>query len=122
MYPSSLPVVQGDPTLLLVIFQNLLSNGIKFVAKDVNPKIEITASFESSHVSIFVTDNGIGVPLANRQQIFGMFERAHPEFAGTGIGLAIVHRAVERLHGEIKVMEAPSGQGTRFALRLPMVH
>ncbi|HEY9155194.1 MAG TPA: ATP-binding protein [Opitutaceae bacterium] len=117
--PTQLPVVRGDPTLLLVIFQNLLTNALKFVAKDVAPEIEISAISESNRVTVFVTDNGIGVPVKNRLQIFGMFERAHPEFAGSGIGLAIVHRAVERLHGTIEVIDSPTGRGTRFALQLP---
>lgn len=116
---ANLPVVQGDPTLLFIVFKNLLANGLKFVGKDVAPKIDISARSELNRVTVFVTDNGIGVPAANRHQIFGMFERAHPEFAGSGIGLAIVHRAVERLHGTIEVIDSPTGRGTRFALHLP---
>lgn len=115
---APLPVVHGDETLLLVVFQNLFANSLKFVADNTVPEIEISGNSDGSNATIFVTDNGIGVPLANRKQIFGMFERAHPEYPGTGIGLALVHRAVERLHGRIEVVDTPSGKGTRFAVHL----
>ncbi len=118
--PSPLPNLLGDATLLLVIFQNLIANAVKFVASGSSPEIEITALTNNNQVTIFVTDNGIGIPAANREKIFGMFERVHPEFAGTGIGLAIVHRAVERLQGKIEVSDAPSSRGTRFSILLPM--
>lgn len=118
--PQSLPTVLGDPTLLLVIFQNLLGNAVKFTAPGTKPRIEIGAEVTKHQACLCVTDNGIGIPVAHRQQIFKMFERVHSNYSGTGIGLAIVHRAVERLHGNILVQDAPQGPGTRFCVFLPL--
>lgn len=113
-----LPSVMGDATMLQVIFQNLIGNGIKFVAPDVVPRVEITAETRAGVVTIFFTDNGIGIPAEMRTRIFGLFERFHPNHPGTGIGLSLVHRAVERLNGKITVSPAPRGTGTRFAVML----
>lgn len=115
-----LPTVQGDPTLLLVIFQNLLGNALKFVAPGTRPRIEIAAETTKQQACLGLTDNGIGIPVEHRQQIFKMFERVHANYAGTGIGLAIVHRAIERLHGKIVVEDSPHGSGTRFCVFLPV--
>jgi signal transduction histidine kinase len=65
-----------------------------------------------------VRDNGIGFPAAGRDRVFGMFERFHPDHPGTGIGLALAHRAVQRLHGRIEMHPAPEG-GTAFCIWLP---
>ncbi len=118
--PRPLPAVWGDATLLQVIFQNLLSNALKFVGKGVRPRIEITAEVQDSVARVFVIDNGIGIPAGSRERIFRMFERVNPEYPGTGIGLAIVYRAVERLHGKIEVRDAANGQGACFCLQVPL--
>lgn len=117
--PESLPYVIADPTLLQIVFLNLLSNALKFVAPEVRPVIEITARIHANRVTVYVTDNGLGIPAEAREQIFRIFERFHPEHPGTGIGLAIVHRAIERLEGRIGVETPPSGTGTRFWIELP---
>lgn len=117
-----LPVVLADPTLLQVVFLNLLGNAIKFVAPGVQPKVSITAQTQAGRVTVFVTDNGLGIPPAARTQIFRIFERHHPEHPGTGIGLAIAHRAIERLEGRIGFDSAPNGTGTRFWFELPAAH
>lgn len=117
-----LPSVVGDPTLLQVILQNLIGNAIKFVAPEVRPRVEIDwRNGDPSSVALTITDNGVGIPAGARARIFGMFERFHPEHEGTGIGLPIVHRAVERLGGRIAVEDAPRGTGTRFVVELPAV-
>ncbi len=116
---SPLPVVMGDATLLQVIFLNLIGNGIRFVARDTKPVVTITSENQGASATIYVTDNGLGIPADARDKIFQMFERFHPDYSGTGIGLAIVHRAVQRLGGEVGVEPAPGGTGTRFWLRLP---
>ena len=115
---GQLPVVLGDATLLQVIFQNLIGNGIKFVAMDVRPRVEISAERNAGGVSVYITDNGIGIPADARERIFGLFERFHPQYPGTGIGLSIVHRTVQRLNGKIAVGPSPSGTGTRIAITL----
>ncbi len=118
--PTPLPAVNADPTLLTVVLQNLISNAIKFVAPGVPPHVEITATTEGGWAAVAITDNGLGIPAAARAQLFRMFERFHPEHPGTGIGLAIVHRAIERLGGRIRVESAPQGTGTRFWVELPL--
>ena len=108
----------GDATLLQVVFQNLISNSIKFVAPGIAPQLEITWTADRNHVTVFFTDNGLGIPEEARSRVFNMFERIHPGMPGTGIGLRIVHRAIERLQGEIGLNAAPNGRGTQFWIRL----
>ncbi len=117
--PETLPRVLGDSTLMQVILQNLIGNAIKFVAPGITPEVEITAQATPGRVRIAITDNGLGIPADARANVFRIFERLHPEYSGTGIGLAIVHRAVERLGGRVGVEAAPSGPGTRFWFELP---
>jgi signal transduction histidine kinase len=117
---SPLPIVLGDATMLQVILQNLIGNGIKFVAPGVRPRVEIWAErLTVGTVAIYVMDNGIGIPPEARDRIFGLFERFHPQHPGTGIGLPIVHRAVERINGTIQVADGPQG-GTRFQITLAL--
>ncbi len=116
---GALPTVLGDPTLLQVVFQNLFANGIKFVAPGVHPLVVVAAEANATTVELSVTDNGIGFPPEARNRVFGMFERFHPEHPGTGIGLAVVHRAVQRMNGTIAMEAGPEGRGTRFMIRLP---
>ncbi len=115
-----LPVVMADATLLQVIFQNLVGNALKFVRPDARPVVEIAANSAAGRAVVTVTDNGLGIPPEARPQVFRMFERFHPDQPGTGIGLAIVHRAVERLGGKITVDSGPAGVGTRFTIELPL--
>ncbi len=116
--PRPLPSVLGDATLLQVIFQNLIGNAIKFVAPKTIPQLEITWAVERNFVTVFFTDNGLGIPEESRSRVFDMFERIHPGLPGTGIGLRIVHRAIERLQGKIGLNGAPNGRGTQFWIRL----
>ncbi len=108
-----------DRTLLRQIFQNLISNAAKFNRH--NPKrIEIGwHPAPEDAVDIFVRDNGIGIDPQYHQQIFRIFQRLHTERAydGTGIGLAIVQKAVQRLGGTVR-LESESGKGSTFTLRL----
>jgi signal transduction histidine kinase len=118
--PQPLPVVQGDATLLQVVCLNLIGNGIRYTAPNVAPVVEITARSEDAWTTLSVTDNGTGLPRDGREKLFRMFERFHPGQSGTGIGLAIVHRAVQRLGGEVGFEPAPSGTGSRFWVKLPL--
>ncbi len=118
---GTLPTVLGDATMLQVVFQNLIGNSIKFVGPGVTPRIEISSErLTTTKVAVYFTDNGIGIPAEARDRIFGLFERFHPEHAGTGIGLPIVHRAVERINGQIELVESPTGKGARFQLILAL--
>lgn len=112
--PEPLPPVLGDALLLQVVFQNLVGNAIKFVPPDTTPRVEITAERHDDNVTIMFTDNGTGIPPMARERIFRLFERLHSRHPGTGIGLAITQRAVERMQGRIGVEAAEPGPGSRF--------
>lgn len=113
-----LPAVVADPTLLQVVLQNLIGNGLKFVAPGLKPRVEITARTQRDQVIVSIIDNGLGIPAESTHRVFGMFERFHPDTPGTGIGLSIVHRAVERLGGQVGFRPAPSGSGSEFWVSL----
>jgi signal transduction histidine kinase len=100
---------------------NLISNGLKFVAPGVPPKVRVRAEESSSAVRLWFEDNGIGIAPEYQDRIFGLFERLQPleeRYPGTGIGLAIVRRAMERMEGTAGVESEP-GHGSRFYLELP---
>jgi len=118
--PTTLPVVIGDMVLLQTIFQNLIGNSLKFVAAGVTPRITITAIVHDRQAKISFVDNGLGIPVEAHDKIFRIFERFHPNHPGTGMGLAIVHRAVERLDGRIEFGPAPERTGTRFDVTVPL--
>jgi PAS domain S-box-containing protein len=117
-----LPTAAGQPTQLGQVFQNLISNALKFIPPGVVPKVVVSAERVGDEWDFSVTDNGIGIEARHRDRIFGMFKRLHSrdEYAGTGIGLALCKRIVEREGGRIGVEEAPSGQGSRFWFALPI--
>jgi hypothetical protein len=114
------PDFSVDRTLFKQILQNLISNAVKFNRH--NPKrIEIGwHSAPEDAVDIFVCDNGIGIDPKYQQQIFRIFQRLHTEreYEGTGIGLAIVQKAAQRLGGAVR-LESEPGKGSTFTLRLP---
>jgi PAS domain S-box-containing protein len=114
-----LPTVQGDPTQLFQLFQNLISNAIKFAA-DEPPRIQITAEREDGCWRFMVADNGIGIDPAHAERIFAVFQRLHGrgEYPGSGVGLAICKRIVERHQGRIWVEALPEG-GSTFYFTIP---
>ena len=118
---GDLPAVEGNRTLLLQLFQNLVANALKF-RSDAAPVIRLAATRQGPDWVITVADNGIGVPKERTEHIFEMFERLHSkdEFPGTGIGLAIARKIVERHGGRIWA-EPNEGGGTVFGLTLPGV-
>src|SRR4029079_14767098 len=92
--------VVGNEALLTQAISNLLVNAAKFVPPDKSPEIEIWSERHNGHVRLSVRDQGIGIPAEAREKVFGIFQRAHSSSSpGTGIGLAIVKRAVERMNG-----------------------
>lgn len=121
-WTEPLPSIHSDPTLLHQILLNLLDNAVKFVPQGQRPEVTIRVeeTMEPRGVRLWVEDNGIGIPPEAQKRIFGMFERLHsPEsYPGSGIGLALVRRAVERLNGQVGVISAPQ-QGSRFWVWLP---
>lgn len=118
---SPLPVVWGDPVQLIQLFQNLASNALKFHQTGVAPHISISVVPEKNCWRFMVADNGIGIESEYRQKIFVIFQRLHTreQYAGTGIGLAICKKIVER-HGGSIWMEPASTQGSVFCFTLPM--
>ena len=116
---AGLPAVLAHEASLSQAITNLLSNALKFAAPGVLPRVRVRAERRGGRVRLWVEDNGIGIDPAHQEKIFGVFQRLHrsDEYPGTGIGLAIVRRAMERMHGGAGVESAP-GTGSRFWLEL----
>lgn len=116
---QSLPTVSADRAQLVQLFQNLIGNAIKF-CKEHPPRVRVEAHREAGRWHFSVTDNGIGIAPEYRERIFGVFKRLHTqrEFPGTGIGLAICKRIIQRHGGEMGVESAPRG-GSVFWFTLP---
>ncbi len=102
---GDLPTVMAQKTILAQILANLVTNAAKFVPEERSPEIVIRCDEREERVRIWVEDNGIGVPEGQEDRIFGVFERLDQvsDRPGTGIGLAIVHRGMERIGGETGV-------------------
>jgi PAS domain S-box-containing protein len=116
---GELPTVSADAGLLVQVFQNLLSNALKF-SNDRPPRVQVSAEHEDGGWTFAVADNGIGIDPADGERIFGMFTRLHgrEEHGGTGIGLATSKRVIERLGGRIWCEPRPGG-GTVFRFTVP---
>lgn len=114
-----LPTVRGDPLQLTQVFQNLISNAIKFRGQAA-PRLSISARRDGAEWIFTVQDNGIGIEPKNFERIFNLFQRLHTrqEYSGTGIGLAICKKIIERHGGRIWVESVP-GQGAAFRFTLP---
>ncbi len=115
-----MPTVSGDRSLLSHVFQNLIANGIKFCSG--TPAILINATDEAGFHVFTVADNGIGIPLDQQGGIFDMFHRLHgiDKYPGSGIGLALCKRIIERHGGSIGVRSQP-GTGSTFWFSIPKV-
>jgi signal transduction histidine kinase len=115
---AELPTVSGNPTHLFQLFQNLVANAVKFRGK-ADPVVRISAQADGNCWQFAVADNGIGIERKDFDRIFQVFQRLHgKEYPGTGIGLALCKKIVERHGGRIWVESAP-GSGTTFLFTLP---
>jgi two-component system, chemotaxis family, sensor kinase Cph1 len=114
-----LPVVRGDRTMLGLVLQNLVVNGITF-NRSRTPVVEVAAHRDGAHWRITVADDGVGVDPADAERAFRLFTRlqAREEHDGTGLGLAIVKRIVERHRGTVR-LDPREGGGTVVTVRLP---
>lgn len=117
---GKLPQLKGYPLELRVLFQNLISNAIKFRRKDVVPKIKIAAKEEKNAWVFSVKDNGIGIEAEHQEKIFAIFQRLHGrrEYEGTGIGLAHCQKIVD-LHGGKIWLESEFNKGSCFYFTIP---
>jgi PAS domain S-box-containing protein len=117
---DELPAVRVHATHLQQLFQNLVGNAIKYRRPGVPPLIHVSAECRDGSCVFAIRDNGIGIEPEYRERIFGLFKRLHTaeEYSGTGIGLAICHRIVERYDGRIWV-ESERGRGSTFYFTVP---
>jgi PAS domain S-box-containing protein len=120
---GALPTLPGYAAELRSLFQNLISNAVKFRHPDRSPVIKISAQLEGGHWALVVEDNGIGIAPQHQERIFKLFQRLHVRSAyeGTGIGLAHCKKIVELHHGRIGVTST-LGQGSRFAFTLRVAY
>jgi two-component system sensor kinase FixL len=126
---DTLPPLMADKVQMGQLFQNLIGNGLKFRKPDVPPVVRITGRDlpstpgELAFVEITVEDNGIGFDEKYAERIFQIFQRLHGknEYQGTGIGLAVVRKIVDRHGGRVAAYSAP-GQGAKFVVILPKIH
>ncbi|MCC7166282.1 MAG: PAS domain S-box protein [Rhodospirillales bacterium] len=119
---TPLPTLPGWPEDLTRLFQNLIDNAIKYRRNDLTPNIRIRATRLDAEWTIAVADNGIGIAAEHAERVFRIFQRLHARGAhggGTGIGLAVCKKVVERHGGRIAVASAGPGQGTTFTVTLP---
>ncbi|EEF57582.1 sensor histidine kinase [Pedosphaera parvula] len=112
-----IPMVSANEAALTQCISNLLGNAVKFVSPGMGPKVCIWAEERSDRVRLWFEDNGIGIPKNAQEKIFGIFQKLNKDHEGTGIGLAIVRKAAERMNGRVGV-ESEAGQGSRFWLEL----
>jgi len=117
---TSLLSMRGDEASLTQCLTNLLSNAVKFVAPGIVPKVRIYSQALGDQARLWIEDNGIGIPSEAHRKIFETFQRMpHAgDYEGEGIGLTIVHRAVERMGGRVG-LESEPGKGSRFWIELP---
>ena len=120
---DALPTIEADPIQMRQLFQNLISNALKFHNNGQAPVVTVTCNIniDENSTSIQVADNGIGFEEKYLDRIFTVFQRLHnrTEFEGTGVGLAVCRRVVERHNGTITAKSTP-GQGATFIITLPL--
>jgi len=111
------PAVRANQAGLIQCLSNLLSNAVKFVEPGTLPQVRVWAEPRDGRVRIWVEDNGIGIPAEQKERVFVMFQRLSKKYEGTGIGLALVRKVVERMQGAVG-FESEPGHGSRFWIEL----
>ena len=114
-----LPSVEGSPGLVSLVFRNLIGNAIKHHHRD-GGLITVRGERKNGRAEFFVSDDGPGIDQAMHRQIFEPFRKLDPQQGGTGMGLAFVKRALERVHGAVEIIASGPGQGTTFRVTLPV--
>jgi len=118
---NPLPGCYGNSSMIKQVWLNLIGNAIKYSSKKLNPRIEIGCKEDESFMHVyFVRDNGIGFDMQYAHKLFGVFQRLHnqDQFEGTGVGLALVKRIIDKHKGEVWA-ESTSGEGAVFYFSLP---
>lgn len=118
---ENLPEINGNPSMLKQVWSNLISNALKFTSQNTQASIQVGSVENEAHeIQYYVKDNGVGFDMKYAQRLFGVFKRLHreSEFPGSGVGLAIVKRIIDRHGGKIWV-ESQLGEGTTFYFSLP---
>jgi signal transduction histidine kinase len=116
------PNVLGHEPTLGPILVHLLANAIRFVAPDVRPVVRLSVELHGEFVRLSVEDNGIGIDPAHQEQIYTLFTQLHGgKYGGTGAGLAMVKKGIERMGGEVGV-QSSLGHGSRFWISLRRSH
>ena len=118
--PLDMPIVYGDRVRLREVFENLIDNAAKYAGDQPNPMIEIGTKEEGNELVIFVRDNGIGIEPQYQTKVFGLFDKLNPNSEGTGIGLAIARKIVDKHNGLIAAKSLP-GKGATFFVLLPLL-
>lgn len=120
---GDLPAVKADGTQVGQLFQNLIGNALKFTVPGRPAVVQVSAERDGQMIRFRVQDNGIGIAPEYFGRIFTIFQRLHhrDEYEGSGIGLSIARRIVER-HGGTIWLESTPGQGTTFLFTLPEAH
>jgi PAS domain S-box-containing protein len=116
---QALPDAEGDRSMLRHVFSNVLSNAVKFVQREEDPRIEVGSEARDDGPVYYVRDNGVGFDPERTDEMFGVFQRLHDEdFEGTGVGLALVERVLRRHDGEVWA-EGEEGEGATIYFTLP---
>jgi signal transduction histidine kinase len=121
VHVAALPQVRGNPALLSLLFQNLLSNALKFVPPERAPVVRVSAQVLGGSAWISIVDNGIGIAPADRDKLFQPFRRLNlrRHYDGTGLGLALA-RQIAEAHGGAIELESEPDRGACFSVRLPL--
>jgi len=116
-----LPIIKSNKTMMIRLFQNLIENALKFKKKDCDSKIILWQNINDNSLSLYVKDNGIGIPLEYTEKIFDIFTRLHSraQYEGSGIGLATCYKITQILKGNLSV-DSEVGKGTTFIIKFPL--